>query len=123
GRRCGTRPTRSGWSISCGTRARCHRSDVTGRARQADVIVAGGGPAGSVLAWDLARRGIDVLVLERTRFPREKVCGDYVEPRGLRILREMGCLEGLERTRPLPISRTSIFSEWQCRYSGPIPFY
>jgi geranylgeranyl reductase family protein len=91
--------------------------------RQADVIIAGGGPAGSVLAWDLARRGIATLVLERARFPREKVCGDYVEPRGLRILREMGCLEGLERTRPLPISRTSIFSDWQCRYTGPIPFY
>ena len=65
----------------------------------------GGGPGGSTLAWDLARHGVDVTVLERTRFPREKVCGDYVEPRGLRILRRMGCLERLEavlqRIQPL----------------------
>jgi geranylgeranyl reductase family protein len=90
---------------------------------RADVIITGGGPAGSVLAWALARRGVQAVLLERTRFPREKVCGDYVEPRGLRILREMGCLERVERDKPLPISRTSIFSEWECRYSGPIPFY
>lgn len=87
------------------------------------MIVVGGGPSGSVLAWELARQGVDVLVLERARFPREKVCGDYVEPRGLRILQRMGCLERLERSQPLPISRTSIFSDWESRYSGPIPFY
>jgi menaquinone-9 beta-reductase len=88
-----------------------------------DVIVTGGGPAGSTLAWDLARRGVRVLVLERTRFPREKVCGDYVEPRGLRILREMGCLDELERGQPLPISRLATFVDWVCRWADEIPFY
>jgi geranylgeranyl reductase family protein len=87
------------------------------------VIVVGGGPSGSVAARELARNGIDVMLLERARFPREKVCGDYVEPRGLRILQEMGCLAELECAKPLPIARTSIFSDWDCRYSGPIPFY
>jgi geranylgeranyl reductase family protein len=87
------------------------------------VIIAGGGPAGSVLAWALARKGVRTVLVERARFPREKVCGDYVEPRGLRILREMGCLEAVERSAPQPISHTSIFSDWECRYSGPIPFY
>lgn len=92
-------------------------------ARSVDVIVVGGGPGGSTLAWDLARRGVDVLVLERTRFPREKVCGDYVEPRGLRVLRRMGCLERLEASGRLPIARSATFVEWDCRYSGEIPFY
>jgi menaquinone-9 beta-reductase len=96
---------------------------VAGRARDADVIVAGGGPAGSTLAWDLARRGIRVLVLERTRFPREKVCGDYVEPRGLRILQRMGCLERLEAQAPLPITHSATFVDWQRHYVGEIPFY
>ncbi len=64
-----------------------------------------------------------MLLLERSRFPREKVCGDYVEPRGLRILQTMGCLECLERSKLLPISRSATFVEWDCRYSGPIPFY
>lgn len=88
-----------------------------------DVIVVGGGPAGSVLAWDLARRGVRVVVLERARFPREKVCGDYVEPRGLRILERMGCLARLEERRPLPITHSATFVEWECRYRGKIPFY
>ena len=88
-----------------------------------DVIVAGGGPAGSAAAWDLARRGVRVLLLERTRFPREKVCGDYVEPRGLRILGAMGCLERLEATGPLPIDTSATYVDGECRYRGPIPFY
>ena len=54
-----------------------------------DVIVCGGGPAGSVMAWSLAKRGVRVAVVERSQFPREKVCGDFVEPGGLRILDAM----------------------------------
>ncbi len=87
------------------------------------MIVAGGGPAGSVLAWSLASKGIRVLLLERARFPREKVCGDYVDPRGLEILQAMGCLEQLERSKPVPIRRTATFIDWEREYSGPIPFY
>ncbi len=96
---------------------------MSGSARTADVIVVGGGPAGSTLGWELARRGVSVLVLERTRFPREKVCGDYVEPRGLRILQEMGCLERLEQRKPLPITHSATFVGWEKSYAGPIPFY
>jgi len=92
-------------------------------ARRFDVIVAGGGPAGSVMAWDLARRGVAVLLLERARFPREKVCGDYVEPRGLRILDMMGCLGPLEASDRLPITESSMYVEGECRYRGAIPFY
>jgi len=92
-------------------------------ARDADVIVVGGGPGGSTLAWELARRGIDVHLLERTRFPREKVCGDYVEPRGLRILQRMGALATLKRRKPLPITDSATYVDWTCRYRGPIPFY
>lgn len=91
--------------------------------RTYDVIVAGGGPAGSTLAWDLARRGVSVLLLERTRFPREKVCGDYVEPRGLRILQEMGRLERLEEAKPLPITHSATYVDSTCCYAGEIPFY
>jgi menaquinone-9 beta-reductase len=87
------------------------------------VIVVGGGPGGSTLAWDLARHGVDVSVLERARFPREKVCGDYVEPRGLRILERMGCLERLAARGLLRVSDTATFVDWECRYSGEVPFY
>jgi geranylgeranyl reductase family protein len=56
----------------------------------ADVIVVGAGPAGSSAAYWLATAGRDVLLLEKTTFPREKVCGDGLTPRGTRALIEMG---------------------------------
>src|SRR5579872_163491 len=86
-----------------------------------DVIVVGGGPAGSVLAWALAGRGVDVVVLERATFPREKVCGDFVEPGGLRILRAMGCLDDLET--PLPIDATRVYFGPKLAYRSAIPYY
>ncbi|MFI6502229.1 geranylgeranyl reductase family protein [Nonomuraea typhae] len=56
----------------------------------ADVIVVGAGPAGSATAFYLARSGLDVLLLEKTRFPREKVCGDGLTPRAVKQLQNMG---------------------------------
>ena len=56
----------------------------------ADVIVVGAGPSGSSAAYWLATAGLDVLLLEKTTFPREKVCGDGLTPRGTRALIEMG---------------------------------
>jgi geranylgeranyl reductase family protein len=59
-------------------------------ANDADVIVVGAGPSGSSAAYWLATAGLDVAVLEKTTFPREKVCGDGLTPRGTRALVEMG---------------------------------
>jgi geranylgeranyl reductase family protein len=59
-------------------------------ASDADVIVVGAGPAGSATAFHLAQRGLDVLVLEKTAFPREKVCGDGLTPRAVKQLIGMG---------------------------------
>ncbi|MEP6851272.1 MAG: geranylgeranyl reductase family protein [bacterium] len=56
----------------------------------ADVIVVGAGPAGSAAAYWMATAGLDVLLLEKTEFPREKVCGDGLTPRGTRALVDMG---------------------------------
>jgi geranylgeranyl reductase family protein len=58
--------------------------------RDADVIVVGAGPAGSATAHHLARAGHDVLLLEKTSVPREKVCGDGLTPRAVRSLVSMG---------------------------------
>jgi len=56
----------------------------------ADVIVVGAGPAGSTTAFYLATAGLDVLLLEKTHFPREKVCGDGLTPRAVKALTAMG---------------------------------
>lgn len=63
---------------------------VTRREVDADVIVVGAGPAGATTAFHLARAGLDVLLLEKTRFPREKVCGDGLTPRAVKELVAMG---------------------------------
>jgi menaquinone-9 beta-reductase len=65
------------------------RQDASGRT-EADVIVVGAGPSGSATAYHLAQAGLDVLMLEKTTFPREKVCGDGLTPRAVKSLVRMG---------------------------------
>ena len=67
-----------------------NRADPRRPADDADVIVVGAGPAGSTTAYYLAQAGLDVLMLEKSTFPREKVCGDGLTPRGVRALVAMG---------------------------------
>jgi menaquinone-9 beta-reductase len=66
----------------------------------ADVIVVGGGPAGASTAHTLAKQGVDVLVVDRARFPRDKICAEYLSPQASRILSDMGVLDEIERTGP-----------------------
>ena len=56
----------------------------------ADVIVVGAGPSGSTTAYYLAQAGLNVLLIEKSRFPREKVCGDGLTPRAVKSLVAMG---------------------------------
>ena len=71
-----------------------------------DCIVVGAGPAGSITARDLARRGGSVLLVDKASFPRPKVCGCCVNPRALETLSRAG----LERVteRPGAVSLTSL---------------
>ncbi|MGV9888012.1 geranylgeranyl reductase family protein [Streptomyces sp. NPDC003395] len=61
----------------------------------ADVIIVGAGPAGSTAAYHLAAAGRSVLLLEKSAFPRDKICGDGLTPRAVKELSAMGVgLEG-----------------------------
>ncbi|ADG75603.1 geranylgeranyl reductase [Cellulomonas flavigena DSM 20109] len=56
----------------------------------ADVIVVGAGPAGASTAFHCAAAGLDVLLLEKATFPRDKICGDGLTPRAVAELVRMG---------------------------------
>src|SRR5271156_2616381 len=51
-----------------------------------DVLIVGGGPAGSSCAWGLRGSGLDVAILDRQTFPRDKVCGGWITPAVLEAL-------------------------------------
>ncbi len=67
----------------------------------ADVIVIGGGPAGSAAATMLARKGWQVIVLEREQFPRDHV-GESLLPASIPVLEELGALPAVENAGFLP---------------------
>lgn len=58
-------------------------------------MVVGAGPAGSAAAYFMARRGLDVVLLDRAEFPRDKTCGDGLTPSATTVLRAMGVLDDL----------------------------
>jgi len=61
--------------------------------RRYDVLVVGAGPAGAIAALVLARAGARVALLDKARFPRDKACGDFIGPRGLQVLADLGIPE------------------------------
>lgn len=73
-------------------------SDMSGTMYQ--VIVVGGGPAGSTTARLLAEAGCQVLLLDKATFPRHKACSDYLNPAGVRALRDLGMMDALMATHP-----------------------
>ncbi len=74
------------------------------RGLDAEVLVVGGGPAGSATAARLAAAGRDVLLVDRASFPREKPCGEFFSPGVVVALQRLGAFDGVVRRaheRPL----------------------
>jgi flavin-dependent dehydrogenase len=76
----------------------------------ADVLVVGGGPAGSSIAHALATRGIDVTVVDRARFPRPKPCAEYLSPQASRILARMGALDEIEHSGAAALAGIRVYA-------------
>ena len=75
-----------------------------------DVVVVGAGPAGSVTALELARRGHHVVLLDRRSFPRPKPCGDCLSPAAALVLDSLGLLDAVEALAPARLAGWRIHS-------------
>jgi len=71
-----------------------------------DVIVVGGGPAGSANSYFNAKKGKKVLLIDKSTFPRDKICGDGITGKALTILHEMGLTNEIEGIKE--ISSTGV---------------
>ena len=75
-----------------------------------DVIVIGGGPAGSASALFLSGSGYKVALLDQATFPRDKVCGEFISPAADVILERLGVLSGIEALSPVRLRGVAISS-------------
>src|SRR5213076_1074767 len=70
---------------------------------QVDVAVVGAGPAGAATAILLAQRGWSTVLLDKARFPRPKICGEYLSPESSRLLDRLGVLKDVDAAGARPI--------------------
>jgi menaquinone-9 beta-reductase len=73
-----------------------------------EVVVVGGGPAGSALAGLLAAAGHEVVLLDKARFPRHKACSEYVNPEGVCLLGQLGVAEAVRAAGPHVVERMEV---------------
>ena len=87
-----------------------------------DVLVVGGGPAGSSCAWRLARAGLEVVVLDRARFPRDKVCAGWVTPAVIQALGiDLDAYAAGRTLQPITGFRTSVMGQGEVLTGYPRP--
>ncbi|HUF93842.1 MAG TPA: NAD(P)/FAD-dependent oxidoreductase [Candidatus Limnocylindria bacterium] len=89
--------------------------------RDADVIVVGAGPAGAATSLLLAEHGLAVITLDRARFPRDKICGEYLSPEAGRVLDRLGVLKALDGAGAVPLAGMRITAPDGTRLQGVYP--
>jgi geranylgeranyl reductase family protein len=86
-----------------------------------DVIVIGAGPGGAATGILLAEAGVRVLILDRARFPRPKICGEYLSPEGARVLDRLGALKAVDAAGAVPIRGMTVVAPDGTRLDGTYP--
>jgi flavin-dependent dehydrogenase len=84
----------------------------------ADVVVVGAGPAGAAASILLAEHGLAVITLDRARFPRDKICGEYLSPEAGRVLDRLGVLKTLDGAGAVPLAGMRITAPDGTRLQG-----
>ena len=83
---------------------------MTGPTQQFDVIIAGAGPAGSSAAIHLASQNLRVLLVEQKKFPRAKLCGEFISPECERHFENLGVAAAISCSGPSSITETIFYS-------------
>ena len=90
-----------------------------------DALIVGGGPAGSSCAWQLRRHGMDVMVMDKARFPRDKVCAGWITPAVIQALQLDAAAYARQHVlQPITAFRTGVIDgrDVETRYSTPVSY-
>jgi flavin-dependent dehydrogenase len=96
---------------------------VAQAANDYDVIIVGGGPAGTSAGVHLATRGARVLLVEREKFPRAKLCGEFISPECLGHFARLGVLEEMESAGGTRVGETLFYARSGRRVSVPSAWF
>ncbi|MEO6588585.1 MAG: NAD(P)/FAD-dependent oxidoreductase [Pyrinomonadaceae bacterium] len=75
------------------------------------ILIVGAGPAGASLAIRLARQDFEVVLIEREKFPRHKLCGEFISPEGLTHFKDLGVLDEMMAVGGDRIAQTIFYSQ------------
>ena len=98
-------------------------TDTADRADAYDVVVVGGGPAGASAAIRLALGGARVLLAEQKRFPRAKLCGEFISPECAAHFAALGVLEQIRAAGPARLSTTDFYTRRGRKLSVPSAWF